>query len=59
MDHLPTMASEARNPVKNHHRRYEVTLGRDLFDDWTVDICYGRCGRVARASDSPVRRLAK
>lgn len=39
------MTFEAHNPKKDHHRRYEVTLGRDLLDDWTVEIRYGRCGQ--------------
>jgi hypothetical protein len=29
----------------NHHRRYQITVGRDLLDDWTVSICYGRSGQ--------------
>ena len=45
MDNLLTVALEAYNPEKNHHRRYQVRLGRDLFDDWTVEIHYGRCGQ--------------
>ena len=48
MDNLLTVAFEAHNPEMNHHRRYEVTLGRDLFDDWTVQIRYGRCGQVSQ-----------
>jgi predicted DNA-binding WGR domain protein len=45
MDNLLTLAFEAHHPEKNHHRRYQVTLGRDLLDDWTVAIRYGRCGQ--------------
>ena len=45
MDNLLTLAFEAHNSEQNHHRRYEVTLGRDLLDDWTVVIRYGRCGQ--------------
>ncbi|OWK40986.1 WGR domain-containing protein [Fimbriiglobus ruber] len=45
MDNLLTVAFEAHHAGKNHHRRYEVTVGRDLFDDWTVTIRYGRVGR--------------
>ncbi len=45
MDNLLTVASEAHHAGKNHHRRYEVTVGRDLFDDWTVAVRYGRIGR--------------
>jgi predicted DNA-binding WGR domain protein len=45
MDNLLTVAFEAHHSGKNHHRRYEVTVGRDLFNDWTVAIRYGRIGR--------------
>ncbi|MGZ3414142.1 MAG: hypothetical protein ACXWNX_10695 [Isosphaeraceae bacterium] len=29
MDNLLTVAFEAHNPEKNHHCRYQVTVGRD------------------------------
>ena len=45
MDNLLHLAFEAHNDEANHHRRYEMTLGRDLLDYWTVTIRYGRCGR--------------
>ena len=45
MDNLLTVAFEAHHAGKNHHRRYEVTVGRDLFDDWTVAVRYGRIDR--------------
>lgn len=45
MYNLLTVAFEAHNSEQNHHRRYEVTLGRDLLDDWTIEIRYGRCGQ--------------
>ena len=48
MENLLTVAFEAHNTEKNHHRRYQVTLGRDLLDDWTVAICYGRTGQGGR-----------
>jgi hypothetical protein len=35
-------ALEAHHAEGNHHRRYEATIGRDLFGDWTVTIRYGR-----------------
>jgi len=38
------VAFEAHHAEKNHHRRYEITIGRDLLDDWTVSIRYGRTG---------------
>jgi predicted DNA-binding WGR domain protein len=45
MDNLLTIAFEARNSEMNHHRRYQVTVGRDLLNDWTVAISYGRIGQ--------------
>lgn len=48
MDNLLTIAFEAHNQEKNHHRRYQLTLGRDLLDDWTVAIRYGRTGQAGR-----------
>lgn len=45
MDSLLTLAFEAHHPERNHHRRYEVRIGRDLLDDWTVTIHYGRVGQ--------------
>ena len=45
MDNLLTVAFEAHHAEKNHHRRYQITVGRDLLDDWTVSIRYGRIGQ--------------
>jgi hypothetical protein len=45
MDNLLTIAFEAHHAELNHHRRYQVTIGRDLLDDWTVAIRYGRVGQ--------------
>jgi hypothetical protein len=45
MDNLLTVAFEAHHPGNNHHRRYQVTVGRDLLDHWTVAILYGRVGQ--------------
>jgi predicted DNA-binding WGR domain protein len=38
-------ALEAHNAELNHHRRYQITVRRDLLDDWTVSICFGRSGQ--------------
>jgi hypothetical protein len=46
---LLTVAREAHHAERNHHRRYQVTVGRDLLDDWTVEITYGRAGQAGRA----------
>ena len=48
MDNLLIVGFEAHNPEKNHHRHYQVTVGRDLLDDWTVAIRYGRTGKGGR-----------
>jgi predicted DNA-binding WGR domain protein len=45
MDNLLTVAFEAHSQEANHHRRYQVTVGRDLLDHWTVAILYGRIGQ--------------
>lgn len=45
MDNLLTIALEAHHDANNHHRHYRITVGRDLLDDWTVRIVYGRTGK--------------
>ena len=45
MDNLLSVSFEAHHHEKNHHRRYEVVIGRDLLDAWTVAIRYGRTGQ--------------
>ena len=63
MDNLLTVAFEAHRAEKNHHRRYQVTVGRDLLDDWTVAILYGRVGqggqvrRYASANPDDIRAV--
>lgn len=44
MDGLLRIRMEAHSWVRNHHRWYEVRLGRDLFGHWVVAIEYGRIG---------------
>ena len=48
MDNLLTITFEAHNTDLNHHRRYAISIGRDLLDDWTVSIRYGRVGQRGR-----------
>jgi WGR domain len=48
MDNLLTVAFEAHSQEKNHHRRYQITVGRDLLNDWTVAIRFGRTGQGGR-----------
>jgi hypothetical protein len=45
MDNLLTVSLQAHNADRNHHRRYEIRLGRDLFGEWTVCLLYSRMGR--------------
>ena len=65
MDNLLTIAFEAHSAQRNHHRRYQITVGRDLLDDWTVGIHYGRCGqrsqekRFASAKAEEMRALIR
>ncbi len=62
MDNLLTVSLEAHNAERNHHRRYELRLGRDLFGDWTVCLLYGRIGRggqMVRHSGPDPERLRK
>lgn len=48
MENLLTLTLVANNAARNHHRRYAVTVGRDLLDAWTVTIRYGRIGERGR-----------
>jgi hypothetical protein len=48
MDNLLTVAFEAHHDGHNHHRRYEVMIGRDMLDDWTLTIRYGRVSRASQ-----------
>jgi hypothetical protein len=48
MDNLLTVAFEAHNQNENHHRRYQITVGCDLLNDWTVIIRYGHTGQGER-----------
>lgn len=41
---------EAHSSELNHHRRYELSVCRDLLEHWSVTIRYGRAG-------SPLREL--
>ncbi|SRR5579875_690370 len=62
MDNLLAVILEAHHHDRNHHRRYEIRLGRDLFGAWTVALLYGRLGRasqVVRHADGDPVRLRK
>jgi hypothetical protein len=45
MENLLAIAFEAHHPAKNHHRRYEIVIGRDLLGHWTVAVRFGRAGQ--------------
>lgn len=65
MDNLLSVTFEAHHAELNHHRRYQVTVGRDLFEDWTVAIRYGRTGqrgqekRYTSASSEGIRAIIR
>lgn len=44
MHDILNIALEAHNHERNHHRRYEVSVERDLLGDWLVTIRFGRVG---------------
>ena len=48
MENLLSVAFEAHHQENDHHRRYEIVIGRDLLDDWTVAIRYGRTGQKGK-----------
>lgn len=48
MDNLLTIAFEAHSHERNHHRRYAIVIGRDLLDDWTIALRYGRVGQAGQ-----------
>jgi len=65
MDNLLTVAFEAHHAEKNHHRRYQVTVGRDLLEHWTVAIFYSSVGqggqerRYASAKPDDIRAVIR
>jgi len=36
---------EAVNPVARNYRAYSLSFGKDLLNDWSVQIQFGRIGR--------------
>ncbi|MBL8879950.1 MAG: WGR domain-containing protein [Phycisphaerales bacterium] len=60
MENLIFIALEAHHAPRNHHRRYEIAVGRDLLDEWSVTVRYGRVGggcREERFGGSDVQGL--
>jgi len=48
MDNLLTVGFEAYHAELNRHRRYEIVVGRDLFEHRAVSIRYGRTSQGGR-----------
>ncbi len=55
MDNLLRIQMMAHDPHRNVHRNYELTIGQDLFGDWSLTIRFGRVGTngTYRVSGSP------
>ena len=59
------IALTALHPERNVWRAYRLSLGRDLFGEWTIDLRYGRIGqggqgrRIACGSLEEARRVAR
>jgi hypothetical protein len=45
---IAEISLEAALPDDNLFRTYRVSVGRDLFEEWTVSIGYGRIGCTGR-----------
>jgi predicted DNA-binding WGR domain protein len=45
MENLMTVTLEAHNPERNHHRLYQLMVGRDLLGYWTLTVRHGRVGK--------------
>ena len=39
---------EAKSATRRFFRAYEITVGKDLFGVWMVEMSYGRIGTVGR-----------
>lgn len=48
MENLLTVTLEAHNPEKNHHRQYQLMVGKDLLGYWTLTIRHGRVGAIGK-----------
>ena len=65
MSELCHITLVALYPERNIRRTYRLALGRDLFGDWTVELCYGRMGqrgqerRITCASLEEARRVTR
>lgn len=60
MENLLTVTLEAHNSKRNHHRLYQLMVGKDLLGHWTLTIRHGRIGnygQLTRYSDSNQDRI--
>lgn len=60
MENLLTVTLEAHNPKRNHHRLYQLMVGKDLLGFWTLTVRHGRIGthgQVTRYSDTHQDRI--
>lgn len=48
MLNLCSIELQAHNSARNCHRRYAMSIGRDLFGAWTLAVEYGRIGRTGQ-----------
>lgn len=48
MDNLLFIRLEAYHIERNYYRFYELRIGRDFFNQWTLTISYGRIGQAGR-----------
>jgi len=44
---------EACDPTRNLWRSYHIAVGKDLFDDWVVELTYGRIGSKGGCKPKP------
>lgn len=56
MENLLTVTLEAHNPERNHHRRYQLMVGKDLLGYWTLTIRHGRVGAVGQVTRYALRK---
>lgn len=56
---------QAHHRGRGHHRGYEVSVGRDLFGTYTIDVSFGRVGgwsrtlRYSAPTEIEARRLVR
>lgn len=48
MEGLFSIELEACDAQRNRHRYYVIEINRDLLNDWTVTVRYGRIGQSLR-----------